>query len=131
MTGRAHDAVLEVRGLAAPFGDRAGVRDATFAVRAGERLAIVGASGAGKTTLLRAIAGLLPATAGTVRVRGRDVTALPPAHAHDAAAFLTAQEMAPTLWFTGRGHALSPPAVASLRRWLERGSGAPARSRPS
>ena len=80
MTGAVDDAVLEVRGLAAPFGDRAGagVRDASFAVRAGERLAIVGPSGAGKTTLLRAIAGLHAATAGTVLVRGRDVTALPP-----------------------------------------------------
>ncbi len=78
MTHATEDAVLEVRGLAAPFGDRPGVRDATFAVRAGERLAVVGASGAGKTTLLRAIAGLAPATAGTVRVRGRDATALPP-----------------------------------------------------
>ncbi len=49
-----------------------------------------------------------------------DDEVLPPAHAHDAAAFLTAQDMEPTLWLTGRGHALSPPSVASLRRWLER-----------
>ena len=78
MTGGTTDPVLDVRGLAASFGARPGLRDATFAVRAGERLAVVGASGAGKTTLLRAVAGLAPATAGTVRVRGRDVGDLPP-----------------------------------------------------
>lgn len=60
-----------------------------------------------------------------------DDEVLPPAHAHEAAAFLTAQEMEPTLWLTGRGHALSPPAVASLRRWLERDAGPPPRVRPS
>ena len=41
----------------------------------GETLALVGESGCGKTTLGRAVAGLYPATAGTIRFRGVDVTA--------------------------------------------------------
>jgi len=41
---------------------------------AGEALALVGESGCGKTTLGRAVAGLMPASAGTIRFRGADIT---------------------------------------------------------
>ncbi|MGP3957741.1 ABC transporter ATP-binding protein [Nonomuraea sp. 3N208] len=44
----------------------------------GEFFALLGPSGCGKTTLLRTIAGLETPTAGSVRIDGRDVTALPP-----------------------------------------------------
>ncbi|MGI5289640.1 ABC transporter ATP-binding protein [Nonomuraea polychroma] len=44
----------------------------------GEFFALLGPSGCGKTTLLRTIAGLETPTGGTVRIDGRDVTALPP-----------------------------------------------------
>jgi ABC-type multidrug transport system ATPase subunit len=47
----------------------------SFTVSAGELVAIVGPSGAGKTTLLEAIAGLAPATSGSVRFDGVDVYA--------------------------------------------------------
>jgi branched-chain amino acid transport system ATP-binding protein len=40
-------------------------------------VALLGPNGAGKTTLLRTLCGLLPATAGTVSMDERDVTALP------------------------------------------------------
>ncbi|HEX5741766.1 MAG TPA: ABC transporter ATP-binding protein, partial [Pilimelia sp.] len=46
--------------------------------RAGELLVLLGPSAAGKTTLLRAVAGLDRVSAGTVRLAGRDITALPP-----------------------------------------------------
>jgi putative ABC transport system ATP-binding protein len=42
----------------------------------GERLAIMGPSGAGKTSLLMLLAGLERASSGTVRVAGRDLSAL-------------------------------------------------------
>jgi ABC-type multidrug transport system ATPase subunit len=45
----------------------------SFTVSAGELVAIVGPSGAGKTTLLEAVAGIAPATAGSVRFDGVDV----------------------------------------------------------
>ena len=48
------------------------LRDVTFSLRAGERLAIVGANGAGKTTLLRAMVGLQPVTKGRVVAFGRE-----------------------------------------------------------
>ncbi|WP_332661810.1 ATP-binding cassette domain-containing protein [Aeromicrobium sp.] len=45
----------------------------SFTVSAGELVAIVGPSGAGKTTLLEAVAGIAPATSGSVRFDGVDV----------------------------------------------------------
>jgi len=44
-------------------------------VGAGETLGLVGESGSGKTTLGRAILGLAPISAGTVRFDGKDITA--------------------------------------------------------
>ena len=47
----------------------------SFTLSAGELVAIVGPSGAGKTTLLETIAGVAPATSGTVRFDGIDLHA--------------------------------------------------------
>ena len=45
----------------------------SLSMSAGELVAIVGPSGAGKTTLLEAVAGIAPATSGSVRFDGADV----------------------------------------------------------
>jgi len=45
-----------------------------FTIHRGETLGVVGESGCGKSTLSRAVLNLLPATAGTVTVLGRDIT---------------------------------------------------------
>ncbi|MFA9441480.1 ABC transporter ATP-binding protein [Uliginosibacterium sp. sgz301328] len=73
--------VVEVSGLAkrVPLADGGTLdilQDIGFAVGEGETLAIVGASGSGKSTLLGLLAGLDVPTAGTVRLRGRDIFAL-------------------------------------------------------
>jgi ABC-2 type transport system ATP-binding protein len=57
---------LSVRRLTRRFGDRAAVREASFSVGPGERLAVIGPNGAGKTTLLSMLAGVLPPTAGEI-----------------------------------------------------------------
>ncbi len=51
---------------------------ATFSVPAGGVGVVSGPTGAGKTTLLETIAGVRAASAGTVMLDGRDVSALPP-----------------------------------------------------
>ncbi len=46
----------------------------SLAVGMGEFVSLVGPSGCGKSTLLRIVAGLRPATSGTVKVAGRQIT---------------------------------------------------------
>ena len=52
------------------------IEDVSFAIRRGETLALVGESGSGKTTIGKAVLGLTPVAAGTIRLGGRDITGL-------------------------------------------------------
>src|SRR3984893_10861358 len=70
---------LEVRNLTKRYGDFTALGDVSLDVGEGEFVCFLGPSGCGKTTLLRAIAGLDPQSSGTIRQKGRDVSALPPA----------------------------------------------------
>ena len=70
--------LLEIEGVSAGYGPIPVLHDITLHVDEGESVALVGANAAGKTTLLRTINGIIRATAGTIRLAGRDITALPP-----------------------------------------------------
>ena len=73
---------LAARGLAHAYADgRIALRPMTFAVRPGERVALVGPNGAGKTTLFLRVAGVLPGVPGQVTLCGLD----PAVAAHRAA----------------------------------------------
>lgn len=61
-----------------PHADHAAVQRASFAVGEGEVVALLGPSGCGKTTTLRMIGGFEDPDSGTIRLRGRDITHLPP-----------------------------------------------------
>ncbi len=69
--------LLEVRDLSVGYDEAPALRGVSLEVQEGEIVSLVGANGAGKTTLLAAIAGLKPASAGTVLFEGRDVMGLP------------------------------------------------------
>jgi branched-chain amino acid transport system ATP-binding protein len=66
--------LLETRGLSVNFGALAAVKDVTFGIESGERLAMIGPNGAGKTTLFNLLTGQLKPSAGTVSFKGRDIT---------------------------------------------------------
>jgi sn-glycerol 3-phosphate transport system ATP-binding protein len=72
-------ATLEIDAVRKSFGTTAVLHGIDLTVAEGEMIVLVGASGCGKSTLLRIVAGLETASAGTVRIAGRDVTALDPA----------------------------------------------------
>jgi branched-chain amino acid transport system permease protein len=75
---------LEVRGLSKHFGGVKAVDEVSFSVQRGAVHALIGPNGSGKTTTLNVLSGIYAASAGSVRLDGHDVTALPP-HARTAA----------------------------------------------
>lgn len=77
----ASDTPLRIQGLAVRYLGRGGVvalEDASLQVAAGTFHAILGPSGCGKSTLLKALAGLVPITAGSVQLPGNGTYAYVP-----------------------------------------------------
>jgi branched-chain amino acid transport system ATP-binding protein len=70
-------ALLEVQNLSVHFGGLAAVKDVSFSIEAGERLAMIGPNGAGKTTLFNLLTGQLKPSGGKVLFKGRDITRRP------------------------------------------------------
>jgi len=66
--------VLEVEQLSAGYGEVQILRHVSLRVETGEMVTLVGSNGAGKSTLLNAICGIVPPTAGRVRLDGTDIT---------------------------------------------------------
>ncbi|MEP7273102.1 MAG: ATP-binding cassette domain-containing protein [Acidobacteriota bacterium] len=66
--------MIEVEHLTKSYGQSRAVSDISFKVERGEILGFLGPNGAGKTTTMRILTGYLPATSGTVRVAGFDVS---------------------------------------------------------
>ncbi|MPZ95556.1 MAG: ATP-binding cassette domain-containing protein [Propionibacteriales bacterium] len=64
---------IEVTALSVRFGVIEAVRDVDLTVAAGAATALVGRNGAGKSTTMRVLAGVLPPTAGDVRIGGLDL----------------------------------------------------------
>jgi ABC-type multidrug transport system ATPase subunit/ABC-type Na+ efflux pump permease subunit len=67
------EAVVQTRDLVRRFGAFTAVDHVSFDVRRGEVFGLLGPNGAGKTTTFRMLCGLLPASAGTLRVSGVDL----------------------------------------------------------
>ena len=69
--------LLSARGLSRNFGGLKAVDNVDFDLPAGEVRALIGPNGAGKTTFVGMLSGRIPASAGSVRFDGRDITSLP------------------------------------------------------
>jgi lipopolysaccharide export system ATP-binding protein len=67
---------IETEGLVKTFGQRTVVNGVSLHFRAGEVVGLLGPNGAGKTTTFYMVVGLIPATAGRVRLDGADITRL-------------------------------------------------------
>jgi NitT/TauT family transport system ATP-binding protein len=82
------------------------VDDVSFGAKPGEFVSIVGPSGCGKSTLLRLIAGLIPLTAGSISVNGREVV--------DPRQDVALMFQRPTLlpWRTALENAILPPKLS-------------------
>jgi len=73
LTNNGHGPVIEIKDAKRRFGDFYAVKGVTFHVDRGEVFGLLGANGAGKSTTFRMLCGLLPATAGSLRVVGLDL----------------------------------------------------------
>jgi branched-chain amino acid transport system ATP-binding protein len=69
--------LLAIENLAVNYGAIAALQGVTLEIERGQIVTLIGANGAGKTTLLRTISGLIRPRAGTIRLEGRAIEALP------------------------------------------------------
>jgi branched-chain amino acid transport system ATP-binding protein len=69
--------LLAVEGLEVRYGGIRAVKGIDLTVAQGEVVCLIGANGAGKSTTLKALAGLLPAAAGSIRYGGTEIAGLP------------------------------------------------------
>ncbi|WP_299021034.1 ABC transporter ATP-binding protein [uncultured Tepidimonas sp.] len=73
-TSASHDTpALELRGVCKRFGKTEIIRGVDLAVRAGERVAVIGPTGAGKSTLFNLISGRFAPTSGEILLGGRRI----------------------------------------------------------
>jgi len=70
-------ALLEVSDIHTHYGAIEALKGVSLEVQEGEVVTMIGSNGAGKSTTLRSISGLTPASSGTVRFQGEDITRLP------------------------------------------------------
>jgi branched-chain amino acid transport system ATP-binding protein len=71
-------ALLELENIDTYYGRVHALQGISLHIDEGEIVSLIGSNGAGKTTTLRTISGLTPASKGRVRMRGKDITRLPP-----------------------------------------------------
>ena len=70
-------AMLELDKIRAGYKDAIAIESISLTVGEGEVVCLIGANGAGKTTTMRAVTGLIPLLAGTIRYQGQDISRMP------------------------------------------------------
>jgi branched-chain amino acid transport system ATP-binding protein len=68
--------MLEVIGLTVSYGQVEALHDVSFTIKDGAVVTLIGPNGAGKTTTLNTLSGVVPARAGKLIFRNRDITRL-------------------------------------------------------
>lgn len=71
-------ALLELDGVDTFYGRVQALHKVTMTIEEGEIVTLIGSNGAGKTTTLRTISGLNRPSRGQVRLRGKEISGLPP-----------------------------------------------------
>ena len=74
MISDATETILAVDGLRCGYGRTEVIHGLDLRVGRGEIVCLIGANGAGKSTVIKAVVGLIPVSAGTIKLCGRDVT---------------------------------------------------------
>ncbi len=69
-----NETLLDLKGLRSGYGAETVLQGVDMEIRPGEIVAVIGRNGVGKTTLMRTLSGLLKPSAGTIHLKGRDVT---------------------------------------------------------
>lgn len=72
------EAILEIQGLCAGYGETIVLEDVALRLEAGASLSVIGRNGVGKTTLISTIMGHTTHKAGTIRLAGQALEALKP-----------------------------------------------------
>jgi urea transport system ATP-binding protein len=70
--------MLQVEKINQYYGSSHTLRGVSLALERGKCMALLGRNGVGKTTLLKCLMGVLPVSAGSVKLDGRDITRMPP-----------------------------------------------------
>ena len=69
---------IELKDVNKSFGNISVIRDLNLTVAQGERHALIGPNGAGKSTTFNLITGYIAPTSGTVKLRGEEISGMPP-----------------------------------------------------
>jgi simple sugar transport system ATP-binding protein len=109
-------AVLELTNVSKHFGAINALNDVTLAIEPGQVVGLMGDNGAGKSTLVKIIAGNFPASHGTMRIDGREVSFHRPIEARQHGVEIVYQDLA----LCGN---LSAAANVFLSRELRKGIG--------
>jgi simple sugar transport system ATP-binding protein len=88
------NALLEARGVTKRFGAVEALRGASFAVNAGEVVALMGDNGAGKSTLIKTICGVHPPDDGEILFAGRSIVGMSPSEIHSLGVETVYQDLA-------------------------------------
>ena len=104
--------MLEVKDLNAWYGESHVLHGASFEVREGEVVTLLGRNGAGKTTTMKSIMGLVPRRTGSIHYRGAEMIGAPPERIARAGIAFCPEERAIFGSLSVTENLMLPPVVA-------------------